>query len=100
MCEAANLKITRLKRVAIGSLELGTGVLYSLLAEADGDEKSLTRSALLCVITSGLIASVLGAILYYTQGLQNRSFWFLPMLLIATLCRVTLTLFSGISRYK
>ncbi len=84
----------------VGSLELGTGVLFSLLSGAGKNERALTRSALICMLTASTLAVLPASVLYYTQGSENRFIYFAPALLCATLARVTVMLFSGVSRYR
>ncbi len=85
---------------ALGSLELCTGVLYSLLSKNEKNSKRLMRYALLTVFGATLVFSIPLPFFYYTQNGVGALPLFYLTLLIASLSRTTLMLFGGESKYR
>lgn len=84
---------------AVGSLELSGGVLFSLLSENREREREITRIALLTVASLTALVSLPASYFYYRDsGVKSL---LLPLaLIISSISRVTLLLYSGRSRYR
>ncbi len=84
---------------SIGSLELGTGVLYSLLGENRGRERAVMRYALIAVTVSTSAVSLPFILFHYIKN-EGGALPFFPSLFLCSLSRSVLMLFIGGSRYR